>query len=315
MRLTFALPALLVACSGADPTPEFTQRQNQNKCDMEGTWATFVEVGVGWESGTIRPGAGTTKQWILSRRHLVSGGAIDEARACGIGAKGVPLGSPWFSTIDLPEVGLPSEWTGVTFSPELFDSGRLAEIQVPSRITSKNPSAPVIGDGFATDPVPFQFGIDGFGQDVPWPTVAEALPHMVDHDGDGLPGLTGAPFQGQVPGEADGVVFKDPRLDLTGTPARTSGLHMAIRTRAGLRGTLVSCDPPRMEGDVIPSTLVIETRSVGCTVAGSGQPCTPDQSNFIDSNLPNFVANGTSRVVIVKVPDDTTCKEVRDLEY
>jgi hypothetical protein len=141
--------------------------------------------------------------------------------------------------------------------------------------------------------------------------------YMRDHDGDNRIGLTGTPFVGLVPGT--NARFQNPRLDIdvagTGKPIpRTDGLHMAIRNRARLDLRLVSCNPPRFEGIVIPGTLLIETRNVGCTIADTnGEPCTDAYIGFIDGNLPQFVHNGTSQVVSVKAPPDMTCARARTL--
>jgi hypothetical protein len=151
------------------------------------------------------------------------------------------------------------------------------------------------------------------------------LPYMFDSDIDGLPGITGLPFAGHVPGEADGVVFSDPRLTIaTNPPPRANQLFLALRTRAGLQGRLTACAAPmngtellgpRLDGNVVPNTLKVETRNVACTVTGTNQACAPDQVAFIDQNLPQFNPNEASRFVGLKVPDAFTCEEVRTLEY
>jgi len=143
------------------------------------------------------------------------------------------------------------------------------------------------------------------------------MPLLYDNDQDGLPGITGLPFQGQVPGEAQGVAFQDPRLTIQANPPpRASKLFLALRTRAALEGKLTSCEPtPRLEGEVIPQTLRVETRNVACMVDGTDQYCDPTQSKFIDDNLPAFNPNGTSRFVGVKVRDGIGCPEVRALKF
>jgi hypothetical protein len=281
---------------------------------LTGTWATFVEVGVGWESGTIRAGAGTTRQWVIGKRSVQDGRVIETARACGIGAQGVPLGSPWFSTIDVPAIMLESEWTGVEFAPELFDSGRLPEVLLEVSLGSSDPANAQLGDTFSTPDLPFSFGVEGLAPDA-WPPTDEMRPLTVDHDGDGNPGLTGFPFQGPVPGEPDGTVFRNPRLGLEVETPRAAALYMTIRTRAALSGSLVSCDPPRFEGEVAGNSLLIETRNVDCKVADTNAPCDPAQVGFIDTNLPAFESNGVSRVVSVKIPDDSSCADVRAMDF
>jgi hypothetical protein len=148
---------------------------------------------------------------------------------------------------------------------------------------------------------------------------------MFDSDMDQNPGITGLPFSGHVPGEADNVLFNDPRLSITeNPPPRASLLFLALRTRAGLQGRLTACSPPpnqhellgpRLDGIVIPNTLLVETRNVSCTVTGTSSLCLPEQVNFIDSNLPQFKPNGTSRFVGLKVADDIDCLTVRSLKY
>jgi hypothetical protein len=313
--LAICAAALASACGGSDDESLFgegqPQTQNNPACSVEGTWATFVEIGVGWESATIAPGAGTVRQWTLGQRRFTGANVLDVTRACGIGAFGVPLGSPWFSTRAFPQIPLESEWTGVQFLPELFDGGRLPPVELLTTVTG-DPADPV-GGTFETEAKPFMFGVDELGPEDPWPDVAGMQSLMVDHDWDAHPGLTGVPFTGSVPGETDGATFTEPRLGIEPMPARASALFLGIRTRAALTGTLVTCD--RFEGEVIPESLQIESRNVGCTVVGTNAPCSPEQVGFIDTNLPRFQPNGTSIVVGVRVPSNTTCAEVREKDY
>lgn len=309
-----AMAALSVACSSPQNKQLYTAPSD---CDTTGTWAIFVEVGVEWESAVISAGAGTVKQWILSTMSIGADGKVHStAHACGIGAQNVPLGSPWFSTIAVPQLQLDHEWTGVAFLPDLFDKGTLEETTIPMSVSSPDPLNPSIGDSIITSPAPFEFGIMGLDPNTPWPAPEQIGPNIVDSDQDGFPGITGVPFSGPVPGEAQGVEFKDPRLTIAeNPPPRASKLFLALRTRAGLQGTLTACSPPRLEGHVTPNTLLVETRNVACLVAGTDQPCAPDQVKFIDDNLPKFVANDKSSWVGVKVAPNTTCKEVRELKY
>jgi hypothetical protein len=317
--LVCVLGLLGTGCSG-DKQTLFTQPKGSGpkSCDVTGTWATFVEVGVGWQSGTIKPGAGTVKQWIVSHRtQTPTGGVQDVAHVCGIGAQGVPLGSAWFSTIDVPQLMPPvvGEWTGTEFLAALFDRGKTPAVTLATTVTGQDPTNASLGDQFTTNPEPFQLGVEGLAGDTPWPDAATMLPMVVDHDGDGAPGMSGMPFQGPVAGEPPGTVFKNPRLAIPNDSPRTSQLYLALRTRAALNGKLTSCDPARFEGKVVGSTLVIEVRNVGCVVADTKAPCSTDQANWIDSNLPQFKFNGTSNVVSIKVADDSTCEEVRTLKY
>jgi hypothetical protein len=318
--------ALSAACSSSSSNGNLFVTQTTADCGQVGTWAIFVEVGVEWQSTVISPGAGTVKQWILSRNSIGPDGRLQStAHACGIGAQNVPLGSPWFSTIEVPQLQMPHEWTGVQFSADLFDKGTLEETPIPVAITSPDPQNPAIGDEFTTQPAPFTFGLQGLDPNAPWPTRDEIPPYLFDSDQDGNPGVTGLPFSGHVPGEPDGINFSDPRLTITvNPPPRASLLFLALRTRAGLQGRLSACAPepnqhdtlgPRLDGIVIPNTLLVELRNVSCTVTGANALCLPDQVKFIDDNLPQFKPNGTSRFVGLKVPDDTTCLKVRSLKY
>jgi hypothetical protein len=287
-------------------------------CDITGTWATFVEVGVEWSSQTIKPGAGTTKQWIISERSLQGGHLIDRARACGIGAYGVPLGSPWFAIQDIPDLGIFNEWTGVRFLPGLFDRSALPTIDIRTTLELQQIGQVRVGDVFNTEAVPFPFGFEGWGQPE-WPTDLAALrPLLVDHDGDGKPGMTGDPFTGGVPG-IDAVDFNYPRLGVSVDPTvpipRAKALYMTLRTQAALRGEVVSCDPMRVEGEVLSGSLKIDTHIVDCDVVGTDAPCTEEQIRFIDSNLPRFESNQVSEMVSFKVAAGTTCAEIRGMDF
>lgn len=310
-----ARPALLLLCltlAGCSSEPEGDVFGGSGEtCDLVGTFGTFVEVGVEWESGTIKPGAGTTRQWILSTRQRTPTGYVDSAVSCGIGARLVPSGSPWFATRDFPPpINLPSEWTGVTFDLALFDRGELPVVPIDIVVGGPDPASAALGTRLRTTSPPFEHGSAGLPPDS-WPARAEFGPFLRDQDGDGQPGLTGSPFEGQVRGEPPGTNFVDPRLGIEADPSRTDALHMAIRTRAFLDLTLVSCDPPRFEGTVQAGTLLIETRAVGCRVAQTQAPCDDAQVGFIDGNLPQFKSNGVSRVVSLALPQGATCADVR----
>ena len=277
---------------GASPTLD---------CGMQGTWATFVEVGVEWESLVIRPGAGTVRQWILAERDVFGNEARDTAVTCGIE-------SPFFSTIL-------DSWIGVSFLDALFDSGAVPTTELTSTVQAVDPTNLAIGDSFEAAPAPLVLGIDGLDAVAPWPDVAQIQPFLRDHDQDTFPGITAEPLEGPVPGTPLGTMFSDPQLEIADGAPQASLLFMAIRVRAALRGSLTSCDPPRLEGEAGAETLQIQLRNVGCLVSGTSSPCSTDQAAFIDSNLPEFVPNGISVLVSIKVPPGTSCAEVRALDF
>jgi hypothetical protein len=325
-RLILPIVAAFSAACSSESTGDLFGRQTTVDCNTAGTWAIFVEVGVEWQSAVISPGAGTVKQWILSRIWIGPDGRLaSTAHACGIGAQNVPLGSPWFSTIEVPQLQMPHEWTGVEFKSALFDSGTLDDTPIPVAISSPDPRHPLIGDEFTTAPAPFTFGLRGLDPNAPWPTPEQIVPYVFDADVDGNPGITGTPFAGPVPGEPSGVMFSNPRLTITvNPPPRAGQLFLTLRTRAGLQGRLTSCAPrrdgtpglgPRLDGSVVPNTLLVEIRNVSCTVAEANALCLPEHVKFIDDNLPMFRPNGTSRFVGIKVPDSFTCEDVRALKY
>ena len=110
-------------------------------------------------------------------------------------------------------------------------------------------------------------------------------------------------------------MFSDPQLDIPAGSPQADPLFMVMRVRAALRGTLVALDPPRVEGEVVPQSLDIELRNIGCLVSGAGDPCSSTQAMFIDDNLPQFVPNGTSVLVSIKVPPGTSCAQVRQMSF
>ncbi len=270
-------------------------------CGLDGTWATFIEVGVEWESFTIRPGAGTVKQWIISEREVDGLQARDNGVACGIA-------SPFFSTIL-------DTWLGVDFLDAAFDSGSLPKSDLFSNLMTANALDPQIGDSFETAASPLMLGIENLDPMAAWPDINGIQPFLRDHDQDSFPGITAVPLEGTVPGAPPGTTFSDPQLDIPAGSPQANPLFMAMRVQAALRGTLVSCDPPRVEGTVVPESLDIELRNVGCLVSGSGAPCSTTQASFIDDNLPQFVPNGTSVLVSIKVPKGTSCNQVREMRF
>lgn len=128
-----------------------------------------------------------------------------------------------------------------------------------------------------------------------WPHRTELS--LIDHDGDGKPGITALPKSGGA--------FGLPPADV-GLTERADEVYVASRTALRYRTRQALCEP-RVEGTVEP--LGFDYTIVGCHLQ-SGAGCKPNQVNLLDNNDPAFVLGMQGRWVSVAVAETATCADV-----
>jgi hypothetical protein len=258
-------------------------------CDFDGAWAGFVTTPVTWpETNVLAPGSDKLQVWVLTKRKLVGNTSNDTGRLCGIVLPPFQT-KPIFGTV---------EKYGLRFLADAFDG--MPEFTIPANIHGIEP-----GDSFATMPAAIVFGITmQTPESDPWPPLSGTSP--ADHDGDGNPGVTTQTEKG--PG------FSGPPLGLTLPIQRADKLFIASRTVVQLTGIAQSCD--ELVGQVtvnqIEGSPAINSHRVGC-IKQNGQYCTQSENAFIDENGPLFQPAPGSTLVQRRVPDDTTCAQVRGM--
>ena len=268
----FLLPTVAMAAAG--PT---------------GVWGVRIEIPVSWESNTgIRQGEGTIVQWARSTREINGNTAEEHLHVCGV---------------ELPDyVNRLGAKHGTSFPNALFDHDSL-----PATRTVSHFEGFAVGDKFKTELTAFQMGLAlPHALTAPWPARSEDLPGVVDHDGDGFPGVT------LVAKAQEGYSYP-PASMMPFTSSTVRKFYVAVRTLVGINGRLLA--PDRAEGSaqvpVINDRLALASHIVGCEMV-SGESCSASQAAFLDRMQPQYRLAGTPRVVLSRVDDDANCSDVRD---
>jgi hypothetical protein len=130
-----------------------------------------------------------------------------------------------------------------------------------------------------------------------WPTSYTGI-MAVDADGDGKPGFTA------VPKDGNGFVAPPTSISFGLAPA-ADRVYLASRTVVGLAGKTDSCT--QQSGTATITSF--DSHVVGCHVK-NGADCTAAQTDFVDTSRTDYkVSTGTFTSVQVK--DDATCADVR----
>lgn len=255
---------------------------------MDGAWAVRIDVPVAWESNTgIRNGQGTITQWARATRAWNGDIAEEHLQVCGV---------------ELPDyTNRLGAKHGTVFPSKMFDHNRLPPVRSVSHFEGFD-----VGDAFKTEPTAFLMGLTlPRAAQAPWPARSDALPNVIDHDGDGYPGITlwaksvegySYPPASMLPFSAYGV----------------RKFHVALRSIVGIRARLTAVD--RAEGSahipVIDDRLAMTSHIVGCELV-SGKACSASQAEFLDKMQPQYKLAGTPRVILSKVDDQADCHAVR----
>lgn len=257
-------------------------------CDLNGTWASYLEIDVAWQGTMVlQPGTDKIRVWLLGKR--VQDGATAQE---GVSTCGITL--PDFQSNFLGG----NERFGVWFPGEVFDLGGIPSFRLNFS------GAFEVGGQVESEPVAM---LIGHTMDDPlkgaWPSVAQV--HASDPDADTKPGLTGFASKGNG--------YFHPPTDALKLE-RAQALWLVSRTVAKLSANVDSCDALSGSAEVpmVDGKPGLQSHIIGC-IKDNKEGCTPQQTDFLDTNRPDFQPANTSRFVSQRVSPSTTCAEVRGL--
>jgi hypothetical protein len=249
------------------------------------TLAVHVVLDVTWDGSLgANAGSGQYHLWALAKMAVNGTALTGTIRLCGFTLPDLtltPLVGGGIVRVEIPN----TVWDGPS-APTFPSTGTLA---------SWNP-----GSTLMTAPTIALVGLTMPDPQAAWPS-SYTMITAVDVDGDGSPGLTGAPKVGP------GYVQTPVSTPILGIGAKADKLFLASRTGLALTGTLTSCT--EQSGTAVISFF--DSHVVGCHVSG-GDACTPAQIDFVDSNRTKYkMMSGTFTSKIVA--DATTCADARAL--
>jgi hypothetical protein len=257
------------------------------------TLSVHVVIDVTWDAMGFATTAGSGKVHIWNRTKLATNGSKisgDDTQACG--------------TV-LPEFGL-------TQAAAILVGGNKVLIEIPNAVWDK-PTMPKFHSegtlsawaiGGTVDFMP-TYGLVGvnFGNmpTAPWPAkyTGFTMGQVVDSDGDGKPGITAVPHNG------DGYV--QPPVSTFGPKA--DKLYLATRTVIALKGKLTACEALSGTAEV----PMFDNHVVGCHRVSGGDAngdCVAADIGFVDDGR-TLYKTGAATWTAKRVPDNATCADVR----
>ena len=132
-----------------------------------------------------------------------------------------------------------------------------------------------------------------------WPASGAGL-KTDDADGDANPGITSVPKNG------GGYVLPPTGLGILGSAPTADRVYVVNRNIISLSGSRTSCD----EHVGTASFPAFDNHVVGCHTKNGN--CNASQVDFCDQNRPLYKINSAAYTAR-RVPDSTTCAEVRAL--
>lgn len=196
----------------------------------------------------------------------------------------------------------------LNFAGSVVTGGSKVSIDVPNSVwdTPTIPKFPNSGtisgwDAGSTIKIVPTVALVGLHMDDPmaaWPMSYTGV-MAVDADGDGKPGFTA------VPKDGNGFVAPPTALGIFGSAPSADKVYLATRTIVQLDGKMDSCTTQSGTAAV----TFFDSHVVGCHVKG-GADCTAAQTDFVDSSRTDYKITGgtfTSK----QVADAATCADVR----
>jgi hypothetical protein len=283
----------LAACSvpASDAAVE-TSSQSLTDCSVDGVWAIKVETPVTWQSSfVVQGGTGTVTNWLKSTRVQNGLTITDASSLCGV------------VTPDYQSTALfGSEKYGLRFPGSLFEGNKLPTFPLTATLSSNN-----VGATYTSDPVATVVGatMPSPAAD-PWPSNGAALT-LADSDQDAKPGVTAD--MSSEPG------MVHPPVNALRS-ARASRVYVAFRQALKSTGTVKSCT--RVEGTGTPLVInnkpAIDSHVVGCQ-REDGTDCSASEFKLLDSSAPVYAPSGDAIVTMVKVTPETTCADIRAMDF
>jgi hypothetical protein len=282
----------LGACAASTGESGQESTQALTACDASGTWALKIAQPVKWPATfVLQAGSGTITNFARSSRVQTGTDIKDTARICGINI-------PSYQAT----ASFGSEKYGVAFPDAAYDAAAMPTLNFGATVSSAE-----IGATFTSGAVAALIGatMPNAASD-PWPSNLTALV-PVDSDGDGKPGISGDALQG--PG------LFNPPVNAFRT-ARANRVYTAFRQVMTATGTVKSCS--RIEGTgtiaVINNKPAIDQHVLGCRKV-DGNECGASEYKLLDGAAPTYTPDGTAVITMVKVPDATTCTDIRAMSF
>lgn len=273
-----------------------------DECHIPGRYAVDLRLDVTWNDTTLggfvpllRRGTGQIRIVALVDVAGPLEAAQGTLRTCS--AK-----LPDFATENL----LVSEHYSVYFPDALWDSPSMPTYPLGLRYACARPGCDLV-----VEQVVATYGAIG-GAGTPWPERTESAAGitLVDHDGDGFPGVS-VLTRGPSEQDAFGAPYSHVPVSWT-LNARATRVGVPLRVTASLSGKQVQCG--LFSGTVGHAT--VDARAVACVaVRGSGDAeaeaeCTANQVGFLDANTPAWtVVGGHFQAVLVE--PGTSCVAAR----
>jgi hypothetical protein len=276
------------------------------QCNLNGTFAVKAEFDIEWDATVflgvtvISAGSATTSSWSI-RKHTQTGSTID-VDTTGCGGTVPDLCSPFFNQAfaqnfpdaiwDLPSMPV-SESTMTLVDPDPGEA-----FLGPTEVTLLGLSIPTPGG--------------------PWPGEWNDVSiTWLDHDNDGLLGVTSKMINTGTSTSCGGMPYAnlpDPTTPFSAT--RITDVRVGSRSIGTYDGSLTSCSV--IEGEVTGSASgfpEINGHVHSCKLS-NGNACSLAQINALDDQAQ---ATGrrtlATRFTMVKVADDVTCGDVREMTF
>jgi hypothetical protein len=174
--------------------------------------------------------------------------------------------------------------------------------------------APVAGDPFVGGIEATLLGLQLSPPDAAWPaSYNDPAITWRDHDGDGQQGVTAI-----IPttGRSTSCNLPYAGLPIPSNGELASRVYAGSRSLASLSGTIVDCDTIRgdVRGPSSSTVPLLQGHVAGCQKV-NGQACTAAETASIDSGVANGQRVLAARFTLVRVPDATSCTQVRALNF
>lgn len=271
-------------------------------CLREGSYALLVDQDVSWEGKSLagvvpllRAGRGRVRVWLELDLSRDGTSLRSRLRSCGAAL-------PDFAAMN-PRIGTE------LYAAYIPDSSWEAPSMPRWDVAWSEGACLEPGCAVASEPLVATLGARIEGDSV-WPGEDGPLDQLmlVDHDGDGQPGVT---LVNRTPAEqsASGIPYIEPPLSWSATP-RSRELYMALQVTYRLEGAVRTCE--ELGGDVYDGR--VENRVLSCTTrpaeGAEAATCTPAHARFMDRNLPEWTVTG-GRWRMQYLGDEASCSDVR----
>ena len=256
-------------------------------CNLTGTFAVKLAIGVSWPAGLIQSGSGTSNIWARWTVTQSADQLTGTWQPCGF---------------DLPPFSLSpavaNEPYQLLVPSTLFD--HVPAYLPATAVSATSASAFKLGQPITLPSFALQVGVAlANPMTDAWPSAATLAGMNVDMDGDGKAGVT-SNYNNMSP-------YLYPRADaLVVGGQRSDRAYTAVRFGLSASLSLTSCTD--LLGNASFSNF--DTHIMGCRISGGGD-CSTMQRDTIDSGRPGYSVDSAT-FHAVKVAASATCTDVRN---